>query len=59
MAAGAAGDKMRNKLVIAGILVVVALFALYFLIDKVFLYPALIGAMMLMHLEMHGKHEKR
>ena len=49
---------MKNRLIIAGLLIVSALFVLYFLVDKNFLYPALIAAMILMHLGMHGMHGK-
>ena len=49
---------MKNKVIVAGMVVVAMLFALYFLVDKTFLYPALIGAMILMHLGMHGVHRK-
>ncbi|MFA4820022.1 MAG: hypothetical protein WC613_03645 [Candidatus Aenigmatarchaeota archaeon] len=49
---------MKNKITAAGVVIVAALFALYFLADKSFLYPALIAAMILMHLGMHSMHGK-
>lgn len=52
------GEPMKNKTIIAGLLVVAVLFVLYFLVGKIFLYPALIAAMMLMHFGMHGVHGK-
>ncbi|MEK6887631.1 MAG: hypothetical protein AABX14_01670 [Candidatus Aenigmatarchaeota archaeon] len=49
---------MKNKIIAAGVVVVAILFALSLLVDKFFLYPALIAAMILMHLGMHGMHGK-
>lgn len=49
--------EMKKKLVIAGIVAVAALFILS-LSDRNFLYPALVGAMVLMHLGMYGMHGK-
>ena len=46
-----------RKTIVAGLLVTLVLFSLS-LADKNFLYPALIAAMILMHLGMHGMHGK-
>ena len=49
--------KTKKKIIIAGVVVVAALFALS-LADRNFLYPAFVGAMILMHVGMHSMHGK-
>jgi len=46
-----------KRMVIGCVAIVAAFAALAFFVDRVFLYPALIVAMLVMHLGMHGSHK--
>ncbi len=47
---------MNKKIIAAGIVMTAFLFVLAFFVDKIFYYPALIAAMILMHLGIHERH---
>ena len=49
--------KKKKKIIVIGVAMVALLFILS-LADKIFLYPAMIGFMVLMHMGMHGMHGK-